>query len=483
MSEINWKPVKSSSIPLYLQIVNFIRNKIMSGEWTIGTKLPSQRQLATSFEVNRSTVITALQELIAEGLLEAKAGSRTIVANNTWNVLAASSPNWPEYVQAGIHQPNKSLIQQINKAEAEPAILRLGTGELGSELIPADAMQQILTSLQHEPLSLGYEEPKGNMQLRETLSGYLRNKGIYASPSSILIVSGGLQALQLIAWGLLRKGSVILHEAPSYLNSLSMFESVGIRGVGIPLDSQGLQMERLVQLKRQHDAALLYTIPSFHNPTGAVMSEERRKQLTEIAHRETLPLIEDDVYGDLWFENAPPPPLKADDRGGNVLYLGSVSKALSPGLRIGWLVGPEQVIDRLADIKMQTDYGSSSLSQAVVNQWIRSGKYEAHLARLRASLLRRRDLMLDILKHSFSDCCTWNIPDGGFYIWLQLQKGISARKLFQHVLQKGILLNPGTIYDKFDDSHLRLSYAYPSESELIQGMQSLAKMIKEDFRQ
>ncbi|MCM3759917.1 PLP-dependent aminotransferase family protein [Alkalihalobacillus oceani] len=483
MSEVNWKPVKSSSTPLYLQIVNYIRNKIMSGEWTIGTKLPSQRQLAACFEVNRSTVITALQELIAEGLLEAKTGSSTFVANNTWNVLATSSPNWPEYVQAGIHQPNRSLIQQINKAEAEPATLRLGTGELGSELIPTDEMKQMLISKQHQSLSLGYEEPKGNAQLRETLSRYLRKKGIQASPSSILIVSGGLQALQLIAWGLLRKGSVILHEAPSYLNSLSMFESVGIRGVGIPLDRHGLQMESLVRLKRQHDAALLYTIPSFHNPTGAVMSEERRKQLTEIAHRETLPLIEDDVYGDLWFEDAPPPPLKADDRGGNVLYLGSVSKALSPGLRIGWLVGPEQVIDRLADIKMQTDYGSSSLSQAVVNQWIQSGKYDDHLSQLRVSLLKRRNLTLDILRHCLSDCCTWNIPAGGFYIWLRLQKRFSARKLFQLALQKGILLNPGSVYDKMDDSHIRLSYAYPSESELVQGLQRLAQLIKEDFCQ
>ncbi|PWW20449.1 GntR family transcriptional regulator of abcA and norABC [Cytobacillus oceanisediminis] len=479
MSELEWKPQKNSSVPLHLQISDFMKKKIMNGEWTIGTKIPPQRNLAKLFQVNRSTIVIALEELAADGLIESKVGSGTRVINNTWSLLASTPPpDWISYVKSGIHKPNITIIQEINKAEADPNMIRLGTGELSPDLLPNKKMGQILQIDNEQSLSLGYMEPKGSLSLRKTVSAYLRTKGIKASPESILIVSGGLQALQLISIGLLNRGSTILHETPSYLNSVHVFQSAGMNLLGIPLDKEGIKCDSIGRMKRQHHAALLYTIPTFHNPTGTLMSERRRIEIIEVCQKASMPIIEDDVYGDLWFENPPPKPLKANDTQGNVLYIGSVSKTLSPGLRIGWLVGPEPVIERLADIKMQTDYGSSSLSQYAVDKWLCSGMYEDFLKETKEELRFRRDFTIQILKKYFSEIATWNTPKGGFYIWLKLLTVVSTRKLFDVALREGILLNPGSVYDNNDYQHLRISYSYASMEQLEKGLVYLAQLIK-----
>lgn len=475
----DWTLNRSSQTPLHQQIYEYIQSKIMNGEWSVGTRIPAQRDLAKKFQVNRSTIVYALGELTADGLIESKVGKGTTVVNNTWSLLASTPPpDWNSYVKSGSYQPNIQIIQDINKAETNPKIIRLGTGELSPELLPAEKMQQMFQR-GSRMFSLGYSEPKGSIHLRELLSEYLKAKGIIASPSSILIVSGGLQALQLISLGLLHRGSTILLETPSYLNSVHVFQSAGMNLFGIPMDHEGLLTDSLGRFKRQHNGALLYTIPSFHNPTGVLMSANRRIDLLNVCTKERLPIIEDDVYGDLWFDRSPPAPLKAIDNQGLVLYMGSMSKTVGPGLRIGWIVGSEPVIDRLSDIKMQTDYGSSSLSQFAVAEWLSSGLYEEHIKKIRVELKRRRDFTIAILHKHFHDLATWNIPEGGFYIWLSIQKQISIRKLFEKALNEGILLNPGNVYDRNDQQHLRLSYCYASPGQLEKGLIRLSELIQE----
>ncbi|MFB4164969.1 PLP-dependent aminotransferase family protein [Alteribacillus sp. JSM 102045] len=479
MSELEWKPQKNSSVPLHQQISDFMKKKIMNGEWTIGTKIPPQRNLANLFQVNRSTIVIVLEELAADGLIESKVGSGTRVTNNTWSLLASTPPpDWFSYVKSCIHKPNISIIQEINKAEEDSTMIRLGTGELSPDLLPNKIMGQTLQIDDEQSLSLGYMEPKGSLSLRKTVRAYLRTKGIEASPESILIVSGGLQALQLISLGLLNRGSTILHETPSYLNSVHVFQSSEMNLLGISMDKEGIKCDSIGRLKRQHHASLLYTIPTFHNPTGTLMSERRRMELIDVCQKASIPIIEDDVYGDLWIENPPPKPLKANDTQGNVLYIGSVSKTLSPGLRIGWIVGPEPVINRLADIKMQTDYGSSSLSQYAVEKWLASGLYSDFLKEIREELKYRRDFTIKILNEYFSKIATWSIPKGGFYIWLRLESDISTKKLFDLALREHILLNPGMVYDKNYFNHLRLSYSFASLEQLEEGLIRLSQLIK-----
>lgn len=479
MSNLEWVPNRSSQLPLHQQIYAYMKRKIMNGEWTIGTKIPPQRTLALQFNVNRSTIVTALDELVADGLIQAKVGRGTVVMNNTWSIISSTPPpDWRNYVKSGTYQPNQSIIQDINNAESRPDIIRLGTGELAPELLPSEKMKKVFLQNKKQPLSLSYTEPKGDLYLREKICNFLKTKGIAVTPASVLIVSGGLQALQLISLGLLHKGSTIFHKTPSYLTSVNLFQSAGMNLFGIPMESEGIKIDLLGRLKRQHNGALLYTIPSFHNPTGVSISKTRRKQLLDVCSKERLPIIEDDVYGDLWFEQPEPKPLKATDQQGLVLYMGSMSKTLGPGLRIGWLVGPEPVIDRLSDIKMQTDYGSSILSQYAVAEWLASGLYEEHLHHIRKELKIRRDLTLQILEKYFSEIATWNIPKGGFYIWLKLDMDVSMNKLFKKGLKEGILINPGNIYDQNDSTHLRLSFSYATAEQLEQGLIKLADLIE-----
>ncbi|MCA1292460.1 PLP-dependent aminotransferase family protein [Paenibacillus sp. alder61] len=478
MEPAPWQPNRRSGVPLHTQIVEYLRDKIAGGEWPVGTRIPSQRALAESFGVNRSTVVTAMDELAAAGMIETGRGGGTRVANRTWGVLtSAPPPDWNSYVNAGIHRPNLPAVQEINRAEFRPGILRLGTGELSPELLPRPEMGRLLERMADRVPELGYGEPKGDPGLRRIVAARLKSQGLTASPESILIVSGALQALQLISVGLLRRGSVILLERPSYLYSVPVFQSAGMRLQGVPMDDQGLRPELVAPYARQYGGSLLYTIPTFHNPTGTVMSEPRRARLLEACQAAGLPVLEDDVYRDLWLDEPPPAPLKAGDSGGSVLYLGSLSKTLSPGLRIGWITGPQPVIERLADIKMQSDYGSSAISQRLAAEWLSSGLYDEHLDRLRGALRHRRRIALDALERHFTGLADWNVPAGGFYVWLRLRRAAAPRKLFDTALKQGILINPGHLYDREAGNCLRLSYSYASLEELEDGIARLAGIV------
>ena len=385
--------------------------------------------------------------------------------------------NWNDYVEEGIHYPNLPTIQAINRLEFTSGLIRLGTGELSPELLPTEGMQSILAELSGQRLPLSYEEPLGNLQLRNAISKELKQSGIQAAPSSILILSGALQGLQLISQGLLPRGSTLLLEKPSYLYSIHSFQSAGVKLNGLPMDSQGVMTQAVEAEANRTKASLLYTIPTYHNPTGILMSEDRRTALMDTTRALRLPILEDGAYQDLWLDTPPPLPLKALDREGRVLHLGTLSKTVSPGLRIGWAVGPEPVIKRLADIKMQSDYGSSSLSQLLAAKWLEEGHHTRHCEALRIQLRLRRDTVLDLLQTYFAPLATWNQPTGGFYVWLSLNKPLSLPKLFRAALQAGLLLNTGDLYNRSDAKHLRLSYAYASLVELEIGLRKLAELV------
>ncbi|WP_456280085.1 PLP-dependent aminotransferase family protein [Bacillus sp. K7] len=475
MTLTQWQPSRYSDVPLHRQIEQYMKDKILHGEWAVGTKIPSQRTLADMFQVNRSTVTAAIDELTSQGLLEGRRGGGTKVVNSTWSVLAAEPPlDWNDYVRSGIHHPNSSIIQGIHQNEPRADIIRLGTGELSPDLLPVDTMRRMFQQINPHALSLGYEQPKGNPKLREAVADHLKSKQIHVSPSAIFIVSGALQALQLISIGLLKRGSVILTEKPSYLQSLHVFQSAGMRLRGLPMDESGIKTGLVSSYRKQYGGQLLYTIPSFHNPTGTVMSEQRRKEIIGLSKKEQLPIIEDDAYGDLWFEEKPAQPLKAMDHEGNVLYVGTFSKTVSPGLRIGWLAGSEPVIERLADIKMQTDYGSSGLSQWAAAEWLSQGHYEKHLTWIRGVLKQKRDAAVQFLKRYAGDIATWRIPAGGFYIWVTFHKPLPVSHFFHELLKQQVLVNPGSIYNGEERSSIRLSYSYASLADLETGIQAAA---------
>jgi len=475
MIEINWKPEKDAGVPVYRQIVKYITDRIASGDWVAGERLPSQRDMAKAFDVNRSTIVSAMEELISFGILESGYGSGTRVSGSSWSLLMSRPPDWNKYINSGHFRANMPTIQTINKLEFEPGYIRIGTGELSPELYPSELVTRIFRRMPERIPSLNYLGPLGLPELCEAIADRARTQqGIDCRPENVLITSGSLQALQLISVCMLRRGSQVYTEAPTYLKSLQVFQSAGMMLTGVPMDDEGLSYWNI------RDASidsLLYTIPTHQNPTGRVMSAGRRAEVLNFCRRSSMPIVEDDAYGQLWFGSKPPAAIKSIDSGGNVLYLGTVSKTMAPGLRIGWAIGPEAVVYRLGDVKMQTDYGASSVSQWMMTELLTGGEYDIYLEELRKQLLARRDNALAALNKNFAELADWNVPTGGFYIWLKFKKKVPVDRIFDEALKRGVLFNPGNVYDYIENHAIRLSYAYASPDEMTRAIEIMADII------
>ncbi|CQR46615.1 HTH-type transcriptional regulator NorG [Paraliobacillus sp. PM-2] len=459
-------------------IQDYIKRKIKNGEWPAGSNLPSQRELASTLGVNRSTIIAALDELKAQGLIEGKMGSSTKVVQNLWQQLTNSTPHWNDFVQWSLHPPNDPIVRKINQTEIDRGFIHLSKGELGSDLYPRKELSQTFKKVGENISYYGYGDGKGSLSLRRALSHHLASRGVLADPESILIVSGSLQALQLISLGVLQSESTVFLEKPSYLYSTHVFRSMGMKLKGIPVNDKGLDTAYFRRQSIVKNKSIVYTNPTFHNPTGNTMPLERRKELLRVCEEYQLPLIEDDIYRDLWLEEEPPSTLKSLDTQGHVLYTGSFSKTIDPGLRIGWMVGPEKVIGRLADIRMQIDYGTSMVSQAVAEYMLTSGLYELHLQQTRKELLKKRNYLIQLLNRYFQDDAYWEVPKGGFFILVHFKHPINTKHLFSESFKKKVLINPTSIYQDITSQSIRLSFAYPTYKQMQQGIEILKGIIE-----
>lgn len=473
--EILWKPDRAAKETLHEQVLEYFTTRIAAGDWPMGMRMPSERQLATQFGINRSTVTHILDELKALGVLRSEGTRGTFVANNTWSLM--NQPNWNQHINESLYMPNQRVIQKINHFEFQEGIIRLGTGELSPSLFPKDIMTQMLVSASGRLNSLSYEEGLGQYPLRELIAQYLLGFGIKVTPEQVLITSGSLQSLHLLSIGLLQRGSTVYIETPSYLKSLFTFQSAGMKLQGVPMTPTGLDVKALKSQFKNKETNLLYTIPTFHNPTGTLMTEANRMALMDVITELQIPVIEDDAYRDLWLDEPPPAPLKSMDKNGNIIYLGTLSKVFAPGIRLGWVVGPQAVVERLGDIKMQIDYGTSSLSQLVAQEWFRAGYHQTYREALRAALTRRRDIMIGAIHAYLGKVGCFDVPKGSFYIWFKLNRKINMIKLFEEALKQNVLLNIGSIYDFTENNAIRLSYAYASESDLVKGIEILSKII------
>lgn len=478
---IDWKPDRSSSIPLYSQIVSFFSDKISGGDLVGGQLLPSQRLLSQLFKVNRSTIVAAMNELMSLGMIESEFGGGTRVADDTWSLMLGSkAPNWKSYIESGGFHSNIPMVQMINQLEFEKGFVRLGTGELSPDLLPTDLVRQALLRLSGRNLFLNYPDPQGIPSLRQAVCKHLEQYKIHVSPSCILIVSGALQALQLISAGIVQTKSTLYIESPSYISSLKVFQSSGARLESVPVDKSGVLPWMIRASEHATRDSMLYVIPTFQNPTGTVMPISRRTEVLNYCREHWMPIVEDDVFCDLWLDNPPPPPIKSLDEKGNVLYIGSLSKCFAPGLRVGWVAGPEAVIQRLADVKMQMDYGVSALVQQVTGELLESGLYDEGMITVRKQLRERRDLMMELLSRYFTGLADWKRPEGGFFVWIRLRNHWSGDRLFNLALKEGILITPGSIYDKRYSGCIRLSFGYLPVGELERCLDRLAAILRQN---
>lgn len=456
---MEWKVNRQSDKPLYQQIFDFIEQKIAYGEFPPGTLLPSERKLAEQLSVNRMTIVHVYDELQASGLVERKRGSGTQVSAHKWGILPKGITNWRKYVEGGSFLPTYPLIRRVREeAKQLEDGFDLASGELSADLFPSRLLQSSLID-ESFPNDLSYEHPQGYLSLRETVASYVKtHHNINTTSSSVLITSGAQQALYLITQCLLSPGDAVAIESPSYCYSLPLFQSAGLRIFGLPVGAEGINPDDIEDLYRKHQIRMIFLNPTYQNPTGTVLSDALRKEVVEISEKLGIPIVEDDPFSLLSFEEKRHSPIKSFDQNGNVLYIGSLSKVIASSLRIGWLIGPQSVISRLADARQQMDFGLSIFPQLIANQFLQSADYTNHRQILLQELLDRRNEMVSALQEKLGEKVDFIVPKGGLHIWCKINQNINDQKLVEEGIKNKVLFMPGSVYG-FPNGYVRFTYA------------------------
>ncbi|MGO4272240.1 PLP-dependent aminotransferase family protein, partial [Paenibacillus sp. TAF58] len=349
-------------------------------------------------------------------------------------------------------------------------------GELSPDLLPIRLMQEVHNSMEISEF-LGYEHMQGNMKLREAITSHLKTyRNVETNASSILITSGAQQALHLIIQCLLKPGDSVAIEDPSYAYSLPIFQSAGLKTFLLPIEEEGIDPEQIVSLYKKHRIKMVFLNPIFQNPTGNTMSYERRKKVLEISTQYGIAVVEDDPYSVTGYDNEPIRSLKSMDQDGSVLYISSLSKIISSGLRIGWIVGPQAVIQRLTDAKQQIDFGHPNYPQWIAAQLLSSESFETHIQHLRIGLKRKRDITLHALQYTFKDNIEYGIPSGGIHLWCKLKKELNEQHLFKECVKNGVVFAPGSTLGS-NDRYMRFTYSRVDDHMIEEGIRRFAEVI------
>ena len=387
---------------------------------------------------------------------------------------------------------NPSVIREILKVTEKPGIISFAGGLPSSKTFPVAEFEEACAKvLKDDPAgALQYAASEGYGPLRELVAAQLKAQSAAAGvtwnvdPSQILITTGSQQGLDLVAKILIDAGSKVLVESPTYLGAVMAFTPMEPNVVSVASDADGIDITDLTA--KSADARFLYVLPNFQNPTGRSMTEARRAALSDEAARSGLPIMEDNPYGDLWFDQAPPAPLTARNPEGGI-YLGSFSKVLAPGLRMGFIVAPKAVYPKLLQAKQAADLHSPSFNQRLIFEVMQNGFLDRHVPTIRSLYKSQRDAMLEALARHFPNAATqpeqsltWNTPAGGMFLWARLPEGMNAVNLLPHAVDKGVAFVPGAPFyaGEADARSMRLSFVTPSVEEIHRGVAALAEAIQ-----
>jgi 2-aminoadipate transaminase len=376
---------------------------------------------------------------------------------------------------------NSSAIREILKLTDRPGIISMAGGLPSPKAFPLDAFTAACQAVMQRDgaAALQYSTTEGFAPLRQAIADFLPWN---VDPEQILITTGSQQALDLIGKIFLDKGSRVLVEKPTYLGALQAFTPMEPVAVGVDSDDEGMLIEDFAAQvgTGAGKARLAYVLPNFQNPTGRTMSDARRQALVEKARELDIPLVEDNPYGDLWYEQEPPLPLAARNPEG-VIYMGSFSKVLAPGLRIGFIVAPKSVYGKLTQAKQAADLHTPSFNQRVVAEVIKDGFLQRHVPTIRAMYKVQRDAMLAALDREMTGLnVTWTRPVGGMFLWVRLPQGMDAQALLAAAVERGMAFVPGAPFYAGDakNNTLRLSYVTVTPEQIDKGIAALAAAIR-----
>jgi len=384
-----------------------------------------------------------------------------------------------------------SAIRELFKLLGKPGIISFAGGFPDSAMFDVDGLREASRrALDEEPGgALQYGATEGYDPLRQQLSAFMKTKGVEVDPQGLIVTTGSQQALDLLGKTLISPGDKVIVEGPTFLATIQCFRLYGAQLISAPVDADGVDADRLAQLIAEHKPKFVYLIPTFGNPSGGTLSLERRKKVLEAAVRHDTVIVEDDPYGDLYFGKAPPPSLMAltaevPGSRERLVHCGSLSKVLSPGLRIGWMIAPAELLARATMCKQFSDAHTSTFAQATAAQYLRSGRMPATLAHVREVYGQRAAAMGAALAREMGDAVTFTQPGGGLFFWARLtgaHGGLAdANVLAKRAIEKGVAFVPGAPFfaENADVATLRLSFATANVEKIEEGIARLGQALK-----
>ena len=471
-----------SSVPLYLQIVGCLTEKIRNTTLPSGTKLPPERELARLLGVSRTTAINAYSLLEERGLVSSRVGSGTYVAVGEISPEEARTPSmpWEQLFSPAYKAPLASIMRSLIASPTAGDTISLAAGMPDPALYPVEMIQAATDHRRKlfDPTDLGLIATEGYLPLRRSLAAWQSRLGNKAAVEQILIVSGSQQGLYLVVKSFIEPRDYVIVESPAYLGAIQACEAAGARLLCLP-PSGGLDLGMLEDYLVRYRPKLLYTMADYKNPTGQSMTLAERQDLLRLGAKHRLAIIEDDPYSQLYYGPPPLPSLKQLDPYGGVIHLGTFSKIIFPGLRTGWVQAAPPVINRLAQEKQYVDLHSHNLAQMILHVCLEEDALAPHLARVRQEYKKRRDAMAAAIRRHCAATMDFDPVAGGLYFWGRLVPDIAPTELLRRAAAVGVSFVPGDAFYSHgtESREIRLCFATHAEDRLIEGIRRLGRIL------
>ncbi len=465
-------------MPRYQEIADHIAALIASGTLRAGQRIPSVRKASALHKVSAGTVLQAFDQLEARGLIEARPQSGYYVRPQHSGLAPEpqSSAPHPRAVQLDVSELVFGVLEQIKHRELVP----LGSAFPSTDLFPLERLNRMAaaTARRLKPWTSIDDLPPGNAELRHQIALRYLESGCAVAPDDIVITCGALEAINLSLQAITRPGDMVAIESPTFYSTLQAIERLGLRAVEIATHPRtGIALDALESALKAHNIKACVLITTFQNPVGACMPDENKAALIKLLKRHDVPLVEDDVYAELYFSAQRPRPAKAFDRNGLVLHCGSFSKCLAPGYRVGW-VAAGRYRTQVERLKLMTTLATASLPQAAIAEFLKHGAYERHLRHLRHTLAAQCQEMMRAVSQHFPEGCRMTRPEGGYMLWIELPKAVDALQLHQLALAEGISIAPGPIFSaqrKYRNC-VRLNFAYTASPRIEKAVKTLGRL-------